>query len=70
MNPVSLSSSNYISISAAAELLQLSSRQVRNMCIDRVFKTATKPGVGAYAHWRIQKNEVLARMFDRHIPEL
>lgn len=40
----------------------LSLRQVQHMCQNGVLKSAHKPGMGARAHYRIARAEVISRV--------
>ena len=54
----------WVSTRIAAKLLDFTIRNVQTLCERRCFRTAHKPGFGLKAHWRIDRNEVIARKFD------
>lgn len=50
-----------VTVTEAAKILGLSSRQVQKLCQDGNFNSAHKPGGTPKSTWRISRNEVLAR---------
>ncbi len=59
--------SEYVTPRIAARLLTgLTERRVRQMCEERVFMTAHKPGSGKAAHWKVLRSEVLAHKANSH----
>ncbi len=59
--------SDYITPRIAARMLSgMSLRRVQQMCEERVFQTAHKPGSGVNAHWKILRSDVLAHKANSH----
>ncbi len=52
---------------AAQKYLMLKVRRIEQMCRERVFPSAHKPGKGPNAHWRILRSDVINHRMNNHL---